>query len=144
MTEAECTERAEALELAVVELRRLTSAVGSLMSERATLRAQLAHVEGENARLRAFAESVALYADYWDDDEPPAEILGRVEARARETLRAALEATPPADTVAVPRATLQSWLDGCWCDDRDGNSNPPHNVGCERCQQLAALLEAGT
>lgn len=38
------------------------------------------------------------------------------------------------------RGVIQRELDGCWCDDRDGNCNPPHNELCERCKRLAAAL----
>lgn len=39
------------------------------------------------------------------------------------------------------RAALKRELDACFCDDRDGNCNPPHNDECERCAHLRAALE---
>lgn len=43
--------------------------------------------------------------------------------------------------VEALEAALRFELDACWCDDRDGNCNPPHNDECERCRRLSAALE---
>jgi hypothetical protein len=64
-------------------------------------------------------------------------ILPKLSAEG-EALLAAIERVP--DGVLVSRAALERWRDGCWCDDRDGNCNPPHNANCERCAEIAALL----
>lgn len=32
-------------------------------------------------------------------------------------------------------------LDECFCDDRDGNCNPPHAPECARCVRLRAALD---
>ena len=122
MTPAEAVERAEALEQALVELRRLTSAVGPLMSERDALRAQLAQVTAERDEAHARLSDTHESRDGWRKHAI------RIEAerdRLREALasvlavpvnwgtdellaaRAALEATPPADTVAVPLELLE-------------------------------------
>ena len=38
------------------------------------------------------------------------------------------------------RAALRE-LDACFCDDRDGNCNPPHNSECDRCKRIREALQ---
>lgn len=37
-------------------------------------------------------------------------------------------------TLEEYRDQLQAKLDACFCDDRDGNSNPPHAPECDKCR----------
>lgn len=41
------------------------------------------------------------------------------------------------------REALRFELSGCYCDDRDGNCNPPHAPECDRCKRIRSALGDG-
>jgi hypothetical protein len=46
-----------------------------------------------------------------------------------------------ARNVALERA-IKFAVSACYCDDRDGNCNPPESPWCDRCKRLSAAIEA--
>lgn len=43
--------------------------------------------------------------------------------------------------VEVLEAAIKFAVSACYCDDRDGNCNPPASPWCDRCKRLSAALE---
>jgi hypothetical protein len=46
-----------------------------------------------------------------------------------------------ARNVVLERA-IKFAVSACYCDDRDGNCNPPESPWCDRCKRLSAAIEA--
>lgn len=65
--------------------------------------------------------------------DSPQELVCHVEMAMERT--AALEAL-----VRELMGMIVRHLDGCFCDDRDGNCNPPHNPECWQCVERRAAL----
>lgn len=61
--------------------------------------------------------------------------LSKLPFAAQEDLRTVLD-----ERLALVEAVRLA-LSGCWCDDSDGNCNPPHGDLCERCKRLGAAFE---